>query len=71
MNNEFKINWERVTRSAVRDDKYCRRLLDDIRGQTGKHHWTTPQVLDLWKRAGQSTDTWGEFTKKEIKRWAK
>lgn len=69
MDTVFKINWERVARSAVRDDKYCRRLLDDIREETGKWHWTAPEVLDLWGRAKQCTDTWGEFTRSEISRW--
>ena len=67
----LKINWQRVTRSALYAEGYGDRLLDDIRRETGKDTWTLQELKALWSSANTRTDTWGAFCKEAIESFRK
>ena len=61
-----KFNLERVARSCARDNDYMARALIEIGDATGKVDWYLDEYLALYRRAKQSTLTFGDWIQKEI-----
>ena len=61
-----KFNLHRVARSAARSNDYMAHALIEIGDATGKYDWFLDEYLELYRRAKQSTLTFGEWIGSEI-----
>lgn len=61
-----KFNLERVARSAARSNDYMARALIAIGDATGKCDWELGEYLQLYRRAKESTETFGDWIQSEI-----